>query len=135
MIRIDYYLTQVQKGIQCILIIVQSIIMYRLDLAGGCVSNWTFQLSIILKIIEIIAQEIEQLHFDAIMAKFRLGVEAYLEKLDTIKQLRILRAAKLEALMVFKKTQNEISDCEAKQGTLVAKMDLLESTSDEYKTL
>ena len=69
------------------------------------------------------------------MAKFRLGVEAYLEKLDTIKQLRILRAAKLEALMVFKKTQNEISDCEAKQGTLVAKMDLLESTSDEYKTL
>ena len=80
--------------------------MYRLDLAGGCVSKWTFQLSVILKAISIVSEEIEQLHFDAVLAKFRLGVEAYLEKLDTVKQLRLLRAVNLEKLLTFKKTEN-----------------------------
>jgi len=42
-------------------------------------------LSVILKAISIVGEELDQLNFDAKLAKFRLGVEAYLEKLDCVK--------------------------------------------------
>ena len=74
LIKIDWYLTQLQIAITLILIVVQSIIMYQLDLAGGCVSKWSFQLSVILKAFSIIEEEIGQLHFDAVAAQFRLAV-------------------------------------------------------------